>query len=704
MDKHFRRDLEDIYKRYGFELAKVYEAEEVIVFTLKTGYFDNADIVPLSQAANTKKAFEDFSSSGFACTVRSYLSPKQTENELFKGFFSVASILGRLEKDYKQFTDSIVKPLAEDAKYVYINAPYSVNGKEGASTPASEVVDRLNASRPILFLIEAAAGFGKTCTAYEIVNKLIQNNTYLPLFSELSRNRKAPIFRYVLLDEIDRKFPTLSSRLVQSEMMNGRVVTILDGFDELLRKSDEVDDFENQEPMLETIGQFLVGNAKIVLTTRRTVLFEGDAFHAWAADHSDKFELVRIRIGEPSLIDWLPEDRLKAIQATSLDIRHSLANPVLLSYLRCIPQDKFQTVIESPQGLVEKYFNFLLERERVRQDLQMDVDTQKSVLTTIAGDMISVGYTSEQRDYIVELILKNCVQEIEESLALYPSTERPDKEFIANKVASHALLDRSTKEENKIGFINEFVLGYFVSANIFKDTDWLNDDVRFLEPAVTSYRPRTAVEKQQLLGRIRQSLDFTPISYKTDFTARLIGAVDFPLQSEEAEGLEFDSVKFGVKEISNFQFNDCIFRNCDFSLENISHVTFLNCKFYGENSAKGAPAGPIYVLGEIGNSEFLKATLEIGKGPGNDTQPTQAALLEKHVLEKFWPVGREKLTHKHRPISGICNGYGEFRPDELFEAIYQLKKRGVLLQPNSASFVELNFDRLSDVRRILGRT
>ena len=704
MDNQLKRELEEIYRRYDFELAKVYETEDVIVFTLKTGYFDNADIVPLSERANTRKPFEDFSATGYACTVRSFLSAKQTEAELFKGFFSVTSILDRLEKDYRQFANSIVKPFADDALYEYINAPYTVNGKAGGQSPAAEVVARLNASRPVLFLIEAAAGFGKTCTAYEIVHQLIREKNRLPLFSELSRNRKAPIFRYVLLDEIDRRFPTLSSRLVQAEMVNGRVVTILDGFDELLRKGDEDDDFENQEPMLETIGQFLTGNAKIILTTRRTVLFEGDAFHNWAATHSDEFELVRIRIGEPSLVDWLPEDRLKAIQATSLDIKNSLANPVLLSYLRCIPQDKFLAAIDSPQDLVERYFNFLLERERVRQDLQMDVETQKSILTSIAADMISGGYTSEQRDYIVELILKSCVQEIEEALALYPSSERPDKEFVANKIASHALLDRSSKEENKIGFINEFVLGYFVAKNILKDPEWLNDDIRFLEPAVISYRPRTKIERQELLERIRQSLDFTRVSYKTDFTARLIGIVDFPLQADEAEGLDFDSVKFGSEIIEDFQFNDCIFRSCEFALDKISNVTFLNCKFYGDNMATGIPAGFIYILGEIGDSEFLKNAIGNVANLAITDLPTQELLLERHVLEKFWPVGREKVLHKHRPIAGICNGYGGFRPDEIFDTIHQLKKTGLLLQPNSASFVEINFERLSEIREILGRS
>ena len=703
MSISLKRELEEIYKRYGFEIAKLYDAEGVVVFTLKTGYFDNADIVPLSENAQTEKAFRDFSGAGFACTIRKYLTAKQTEYELFQGFFSVSTILDRLQRDYAQFTSGIVRPFSDDAKYTYINAPYSVNGKKGELSPAEEVVSRLGTNKPMLFLIEAAAGFGKTCTAYEIVHLLIRNSEYLPLFSELSRNRKAPIFRYVLLDEIDRKFQTLSSRLVQSEMVNGRVVTILDGFDELLRKTDDTDQFDKHEPMLETIGQFLTGSAKIVLTTRRTILFEGDAFHTWAANNSENFELVRIRIGEPSISDWLTEDRLSAINATTLNIKSGLSNPVLLSYLRCIPKEKFDAVVQSPQDLVERYFSFLLEREQTRQDLKMTVDTQKSILTMIAGDMISLGYTSEQREYIVELVQRSCLQELEASLALYPAAERPDREFLANKIASHALLDRSNKDESKIGFINEFVLGYFVSTNILHHPDWLNDDLRFLEPAVTSYGPRTSYDKAALLDRIRNSLEFTSISYRIDFTAKLSGKVDFPLSSDEAEGLDLDSVNFGSMPISDFQFNDCTFRNCQFVLASMVNVTFLNCKFYGSNIAIGTSDGKIYLLGDSGDTTFLRDAIQASVI--DSTQPeVHSQLLERHVLEKFWPIGREKLIHKHRPISGICTASGDYKPNEMYEAIVRLKKNGLLLQPNHASFVELNFERLPEIRQILGRS
>lgn len=58
------------------------------------------------------------------------------------------------------------------------------------------------------------------------------------------------------------------------------------------------------------------------------------------------------------------------------------------------------------------------------------------------------------------------------------------------------LLDRSGSENQGIGFVNEFVLGNFVSENIINDksNEWIGDK-RFIEPAVQSYMPRIDDEK-----------------------------------------------------------------------------------------------------------------------------------------------------------------------------------------------------------------
>lgn len=702
MDINLKQKLTEVYKSYGFTLAKFYDTDEVLVFTLKTGYFDNADIVPTSRISTSDRAFQEFSNSGFACTVRPFTSPVQAEQQLFKGFFSVESVLARLANDYQRFTNAIVSAFSSDAKYEYINAPYVVNGRVGTQSPADEVISRIEAKKPTLFLIEAAAGFGKTCTAYELVDKLTQKGEFLPLFSELSRNRQAVIFRHILLDEIDHTFPMLSSRLVQNEMRNGRVITILDGFDELLRKNEDGSEFENHEPMLETIGEFLTGNAKIVLTTRRTILFEGDAFHNWVDKHSDEFDLIRIKISEPRVADWLPEPRISALRGSGLKVEH-IANPVLLSYLRCISDAEFVDVASLPHELVERYFEFMLNRETIRQDLRMNPARQQRILKSIAEDMINYGYTSETRDYIVDQIARDNSKLIDDAIASYPPGQRPTKDEVANKLASHALLDRNVREPDKIGFVNEFVFGHFIAQVITKEREWISDDLRFLEPAVVSYQPRSTQAKDKLWNSLGSSLEFLSASDRADFSARLRGSVDFELKDDEVQGLDFTDIRIGEARISSFQFNECVFRRCRFNLSKLSDVTFLNCRYYDCVVDDPTAAGPIHELGGIGDGDVIemltKSTVETAVPIARDRQN----LLERAVLERFWPVGRDTVMHKHRPIKGICVGLGEFDHGEVLDTIATLKRRDILLVPHQSSFVEINFEKILEIRDILGR-
>ncbi|NOU40220.1 MAG: hypothetical protein HOO85_03005 [Methylotenera sp.] len=695
-------ELKKIYQSYGFSFARQYETDDVLVFTLKTGYFDNADIVALSESALTDNAFSDYSQIGYACQIRQFLTAKVAQTELFKGFFSVDSIIQRLESDYERFTAALVKPFSDDAKYTYINAPYLINGEEGLTSPHEEIVSRLPSNKPTLFLVEAAAGFGKTCNAYELVKRIISNTEYLPLFSELSRNREARIFKYILLDEIDRTFPVLGSKLVQAEMCNGRVITILDGFDELLRKNEDGTDFENREPMLETIGEYLIGNAKIVLTTRRTVLFEGDAFHDWVNRHTDEFDFVTIKLNEPRINDWLNEDRISALQASGLHLE-DISNPVLLSYLRCIPDSEFDRIVSSPDLIVESYFDFMLDREQVRQDLRMSIPNQQEVMRGICEDMMNFGYTSEQRDYIVDHILRHNSKILNDSLINYPASLKPTKEEIANKLASHALLDRSIRESNKIGFINEFVLGHYVSENIIRSQDWLSDDMRFIEPAIISYQPRNEVVRMNLWGKLKNSIEFLSTSSRIDISIKLQQAIVFEMENEDAEGLIFEKTIIGTKSISNFQFNDCIFKNCKFILENLKDVTFLNCKFYGNTISPNKAGGIIYVLGGSGDNDFINS-LNFAEQDNSDLiQIDTDKEIQKFVLEKFWPLGRDTIVHKHRPVKGLCNAGGTYNAHQIYRAIEQLKKMGLLFEPRSHHFVEINFDEIAELRNILGR-
>ena len=88
----------------------------------------------------------------------------------------------------------------------------------------------------------------------------------VPIYIELSKNRTASIFRYILLDEIDRKFSFMNTEVVQEEIARGFVPLVIDGFDELISRAmkvlqetneDIIPQFEDAETMLDTIADLL---------------------------------------------------------------------------------------------------------------------------------------------------------------------------------------------------------------------------------------------------------------------------------------------------------------------------------------------------------------------------------------------------------------------------------------------------------------
>ena len=705
MTNNNRAYLIDVYKRYGFSLAREYPRENALVFTLKTGYFDNADIVPLDKDANLEKPFNDFTRLGFACTKRDVVTPQEAENQLFRGFFSVESIRQRLLDDYSRFTTSIVKLYSKCASYKYINAPYKINGREGTKSVPEEILERIAHHKPIMFLIEAAAGFGKTCTAYELIKQLIETDKFLPLYSELSKNRQARIFRHIFLDEIDRTFPLLGSRLVQTEIKNGRVITILDGFDELLRKNEETGDIENREPMLETISEFLSDHAKIILTTRRTVLFDGDEFHTWLESHANDFELIRIKISEPKISDWLSAERLSALESVNIDVQN-IANPVLLSYLTFISSEEFDEVLAEPEGIVESYFNYMLDRERDRQDLRMDVAQQSEILQSIAHDMVELGYTAEDREYIVDYIRTTHSKLLGEIQRQYSIADKPSKDELANKLASHALLDRSSNEPNKIGFINEFVLGSYVSSDIMRSCDWLSDDLRFIEPAVLAYIPRSAESKADLFTSLKPSMDYLDTTSRISISAKLIQSVPFDMNDGEAESIKISSIEIGSRLFRNFQFNDCQFENCIFRLENLIDVNFLNCRFFGCKVICSDSTGTVHVLGcdsDLPNFIDELYTAKLSQVP--TIVADREIELEKYVLSRFWPAGDDLLARPtrliYKPAKNLYYKTDKFSPSELYVTVSNLRKIGLLEEMPRSHLLTINMNCISDIFRIL---
>lgn len=365
-------DLDGLYEGYRFDRLRT-KAEGVRAYGLTSGYFVNADIVPVEPGADVEAAKADLEAAGYACTVRRYTSLEDAEEHLFSGFFAAESSRLRLRQDYDRFRRQASDAIGAPNAYQYVSGPFDSDAGPAGGDVVTHVIDLFNRPNPTLVILEAAAGFGKTCTSYEVLDRLLAGNErQLPIVTEFSLNRRAEIFRYVLLDEIDRNFPTLSSDLVLDQVRRGRTPLILDGFDELLSAGLGNDAaFEEIEPMLETIGQLLEEQAKVLLTTRSTAIFSDKEFERWLARRPGSFDVVRVRLRRPSIVDWLGHERINRLEQCEVPIG-DLANPVLLAYLKHLGDDEFGALCADPHAIVARYFDSLMEREMNRQALRLE--------------------------------------------------------------------------------------------------------------------------------------------------------------------------------------------------------------------------------------------------------------------------------------------------------------------------------------------
>ncbi|MEN8411087.1 hypothetical protein ABFP33_14035 [Acinetobacter bereziniae] len=707
-----RNEIINIYKSYGFTYERDSSYTNILIFTIQSGHYHNADIIDLNYPNNNiayENAFKDYSSSGYACIKRKFKDIESVKEGLFEGFFSLENTKNHLKKEYETHENQIIRSFPENSEYKYINSTYEVNNKKGDLNPITEVTSRLNEKKPILFIIEAAAGFGKTCTAFEILNHIVtKENNMVPLFSELSRNRQAKIFHYVLLDEIDRSFPNLKSQLVKDQILKGKVPVILDGFDELLHNPNKHENANsptyNTEPMLKTISDLLTESAKIILTSRRTALFDGDDFAEWVDEHKAMFDIYRIKINEPTITDWLPQERYQKLNRTNYPIL-KLNNPVLLSYLRFISDDDYNNCIENPELIIEKYFLSMLERERKRQALQLLPSEQSIILKSIAQYFIENNYTSEDKEFLHLHIEDNFETLLDNARKYYQTEDRPTTNELINKLTSHALLDRSGTSEERVGFVNDFVLGHYVVPNITETKEWMGDKI-FIEPAVTAATPTSEAKRTELWESLSTYfyLEEGDLNLKVSTSMKLNSGIFFDLNNQLLDGVNINNLTLGNEQncVKNFTFYNCMFSNIIFNLDNFSDVAFVECKFFDCNYI-----GCSETLIEMGctgqNDIFYDFLTNLNKdNEQNDINDKDTFNeIELSILDKFWPKGSSSM-HKHRHHNAIC-GHSKYSLTELIKSLKQLKRKKILLTPDKEDFYEINFEFLAIIKDALGK-
>jgi len=588
-----RNKIWKLYERYGYRTSEL--DDDYMIFVLENVMYPAVDILVFEE--HTKKYLSkknEYSESGYGVHITVYQGLSSVEEYLFKGFFRVEAVAKQLEMNYSRYAEKQMKIYSRDkSEYSYIPIPYTVEVNFISEPHTKGLVDsifsNMQGDRPVLIIIEAAAGYGKTSTAYELIH---QYSTRVPdvrpFFMELARDRTASNFRYLLLSQMEQQFDILlKNDVVLHNIREGRIPLIIDGFDELL--SADLDnggvniDFKEVETMLSTIAELLTNRSKVVLTTRKTAIFSGESFIEWYYDRIDSafnFDIIRYQLNAPSLHDWLDARRRKAFGERH--IGSSIANPVLMGYLRYIDDQEFDEIIRDPYLLADKFFSFMLKREIERQDLPFSVAEQFRILRRLAALFGGFCITSDTRASVKQALL-----ELNRGLIEQKAVTK-DAESIANALTNHALLDRKGTEN--IGFLNDFIFGTLFMHSVINDDSDLIDyyhetSYPFLEKSILAAAVADINDRALFYDRLQS---FCSLSNTLRFWAAVklrsttLGAYkgesfDAGTLYNPIEGCTF-AEGFG-DTFSECSFTNIVFRQCHFNFDQIENCTFINCRF-----------------------------------------------------------------------------------------------------------------------------
>ncbi|MDR1700544.1 MAG: hypothetical protein LBR68_05065, partial [Lachnoclostridium sp.] len=633
-------------------------------------------------------------------------------DDLFKSFFDVLHFKSTLNRRYESFVGQQMLALPQEAKYKYIKCPYGFMSYDNDGLPEFEtimngnsIVDHVttliqDTQKPLFVIIEAAAGFGKTCSSYELLKNINSlDGDLVPLYIELSRNREARIFKHILLNEIDNQFQnTISSEIVIREIKNGRIPLIIDGFDELLSKdlSQTDSQLRDVESMLNTIVELLENNAKIVITSRKTAIFNSEEFFEWMQDTSTNYSVARFTLSEPEIQDWLSETCLQTMKDKEFPIGE-IANPVLLTYIRNLPEKEFLDLVEKSESIVDKYFEFILNRERIRQNFDFDNDTQFRILKKLVRIMSELDIKSEDKVFIKELIREYNEEVFDNYLKKCQTLPKPTKDELADTLSNHALLDR--KQNDKIGIINEFVLGYLMGKNLIEGDykrhhnndeyrKHINQDLASL--AVMSFKVQSAENKIKLYNA------FTEVSfgYQVEFDLNRDISLTGKTTNRYSSGLISDTVYRGISfsspaEFIDFNFNDCVFKRCTFRKTAFINSSFTNCTFYDcswENSdeIEKTDISSVYLVGCNSNNDFIE--LNYKETPEEADVSMNVGDIEDAILGIFIKDG--KRANSMKKVLNIKNELSEHDGKLVDKALSNLHKKKFIILNGGLCFIQ----------------
>lgn len=694
-------EIKSLFNLYGYEILE--ETSAFIVFAVKHSLYPGVDIVLLQPMDGNElvKLQDEYSSQRFAVRVCNYDELDSIEDFLFDWFFQVKATNKSIGVRYKEYSKAVLESYGLDddnsKPYEYIESPYTIEEniletKYGQKNDLINSIYRdISGIGPTLIIIEAAAGFGKTSTALELLKRYeYVEHGIRPFYMELFKDRQAATFRYLLLSQMHREFNVLlGDDIVNRNIKNGRIPLIIDGFDELLSEDLDTGNVNKAkrkgETMLSTIAEYLVDNAKIVLTTRKTAILSGQDFIDWYTKRLQNVNIrvVRYSLEPPKVADWLQPWQLRELS----EELYNVLNPVLLGYLHYLSDEDFRRECSSAE-IIKSYITKLLTRENTRQELSMSVDEQKLIFERLSSAFAYDDILSDSRTNI-----KDCILLMSNDIISRNVSAAKDSNSIVNTLANHAVLDR--KGNNNIGFVNDFVLGVFLGLSLLDEKEkgligfYENMTPDFIDKVLLAMSLADDSSRDIVWLQLNDNCKNNrgPIKLQADLMLQRKSMSHY--KDETFDGNSYYNVIIGSADstFDNCHFANMTFKDCEINLDFFKGCEFINCKF---NNTKIDITSP--------NADFIQCSLNSEIIPMYTQQVESEDDLEQDIDEKAKMLSLYTLVgFSGRKMQLISKIREEYEDKKSFKKIFSqlVKDRYILTNGDKSHISDLGWEYLN---------
>jgi hypothetical protein len=696
---------------------------------------------------------------------------RHTWASLVNDLFHSDRFCDKVDIDYEQYKGALSQQMRSlsgnpECEYRYIDQSISYRSGPLVGSVGHEFFDTIlhptDDGKPLLALVQAPAGYGKTAFSYEIARLLAKEHRArptgpFPVFVPFSKYRRFGGVRDILRAEIEElKLYGVNSQALLKMVHEGRAVVILDGFDELMAEVGK----KSAKANLAAIAELLGGRARVALTTRSaflsTSLEVADMMDSRVQEDGIKiFELVPF--GESEVRTYLqhlslPPDTIEravGLIANHPDV-HSLGrSPLMLNSIAAVAGQNYQ---ESPSiyVLYDSHVDLLCERERERQKHDLTNGLQRRFLSGMAKSMYSDNthlYDSDTLTLFWETEAKD--------LLLSAGYAPTDLDGLRTKLMCHALFDSAgasgdpIEGRRGIQFLHPSFRDFFVAKQVAE----LASQSAMRQGIGVARRPISddlaefvASRKDELsvvLGLFLQDRENGLRNALTILMASMDSGVVVPTEAEaflrsslggkkvdgDLSGLRLEGLQFTGWEFGSSIFNDCHIVDCRFEDCQLEQATFFGALFSGSllQLSRFGHAGGLNGIAvvEEGELERLFDNREIrtwlhGMGAVVDTDDLpllqQQVLPETvggeallvHVFSKFFPTGSDS-EQRTKKVSTFAKSLPPHRKEHVARALAWLRRRGVLvpgpvLSGSKNETLALAQDWRDDIRSLMKET